>query len=353
MNRIEEILKKVEEELTVTCLTKEEYELYHKYLVKKDTRCIAVHKKYKDLPGIPKSVTKILDRISEKDPFENVKLPGIKYGERKARISTYEESLIEDMKRRGFSLKMISFLVDRSESSITSFLTKDNKENYKFGSEKTNKQKYSSNERFLSSLEDVHSVFDAFCGKASWWKMNNPDLQVTTNDLNEKVEADYHQPARYLLHKFSETGQRFDIVDLDTFNNAMEEFIEAVGVAEKGIIITFGDRRAYKNHTSRKTGVKDLENRIKNKFLLEEYEEDLIISRLVDLAWRLADKKLVVQERYSNSGIWRVYFKVVEPDYDDLDMQASILEGKLNQLYTRMDNLRVKEINERREILRK
>ena len=352
MNKIEKILKKIEKELTLDCLTKEEYSMYHKYLVNKDTRCIAIHEKCKETK-IPKKVSKILDRIVKKDPFEKVRLPGIKYGERKTKFSDYEISLIEDMKQRGFSLKMISLLVDRSETSITRILTKDNKENYKFGNEKTNKLKYSTNERFLSSLEDIHTVLDAFCGKTSWWKTNNPDLQVTTNDLNEKVEADYHQPARYLLNKFVETGQRFDIIDLDTFNNALEEFIEAIMIAEKGIIITFGDRRAYKNHRARKKGIKNLENKIKNKFLLDEYDEDLIISRLQNIAWKLTDKKIVVQEKYSTSGIWRVYFKIVEPGYEDLDLQASILEGKLRQLYNSMDNIRVKEIEERKENLRK
>lgn len=62
-----------------------------------------------------------------------------------------------------------------------------------------------------------------------------------TNDIDKKVQADYHMPAEKLVAKFYAEGRKFDLIDLDPFGSAYDCFDLSIRMARKGIIVTFGE----------------------------------------------------------------------------------------------------------------
>ena len=102
-------------------------------------------------------------------------------------------------------------------------------------------EKYLANKDFIQSLSNANTLLDVYCGVNSYWKNNYFDLEVTTNDSNEDIPADYHYDAFKLLCHLYYEGKKFDVIDLDPFGSAYENFDLAIRMAKKGLIITFGE----------------------------------------------------------------------------------------------------------------
>ena len=99
-------------------------------------------------------------------------------------------------------------------------------------------EKYAVNKIFVEAIEP-RSILDLFCGIYSFYKSNG--YRVITNDNNPDVVADYHMDALVLLNNLIQNGAQFDIVDVDPYNSPAIYIVNALKVAQKGIIITFGD----------------------------------------------------------------------------------------------------------------
>jgi hypothetical protein len=96
--------------------------------------------------------------------------------------------------------------------------------------------KYDYNLKYLVSV-NAETLLDAYSGGVSWWEKNTP-LSVVSND--NKVEgADFKMDAINFLHQ--NRTKNYDIVDLDPFGSAFECFDYALQIAQKGLIITFGE----------------------------------------------------------------------------------------------------------------
>ena len=169
--------------------------------------------------------------------------------------------------------------------------------------DKHREKKYEYNKVFLTKLS-ASTMLDAYSGGVSWWKKNT-DLKVIDNDI--KIDgADFKLDAFDFLYQHRK--KQFDIVDLDPFGSAYDCFDFALQIANKGLIITFGEivgrRFNRKDFVEYRYGINYLEDFTTNKMI------DYIIKR--GLIYR---KKLIPIIKAEMTNISRVYFLIEHFDY--------------------------------------
>jgi hypothetical protein len=146
-----------------------------------------------------------------------------------------EIEILLDYKKNNVSFEEIGSLLKRTSYSCNKKYYKLMKKLDKYNV-KHRAEKYRTNAEFLSKVEAT-TILDVFSGGVSWYKKNT-DYQVIDNDLYVDG-ADYKMDAIDFL--FSQRKNKFDIVDLDPFGSAFECFDFALQIAQKGLIITFGE----------------------------------------------------------------------------------------------------------------
>jgi hypothetical protein len=146
-----------------------------------------------------------------------------------------------NLKSQGFSVAEIAESVCRSEISVQIKLKRITKSDDSYNKRHI-LEKYEANRDFLEYLEP-ETVLDVFCGQKSFYKANELEfyLDVTTNDKDENIEADFHLDALKFLCLQYYKGNKFDLIDLDPFGSAAECFDLAIHMARKGLVITLGE----------------------------------------------------------------------------------------------------------------
>lgn len=235
-------------------------------------------------------------------------LPKIYEGKAKAKgeytLSTPREwtkeevEWIKDLRAKGYTLAEIAKSVGRTDVSIQIKLKRLGKKNERYN-EKHRAEKYELNQKFLETIKP-NTVLDLYCGTAKWWSNNT---QAVTNDYDKSIKADYNEDAERLIHKLYYEGCRFDVVDLDPFGSAYDCFDLAVKMADKGLIITFGEmgHKRFKrlDYVGRHYGIEKI--------------EDFTIENLISEVKRIGarNKKLLTPILVGEwNRISRVYFTV-------------------------------------------
>lgn len=152
--------------------------------------------------------------------------------------SESEIEWIKSLKEQGYNTKEIAESVDRTEVSVSIKLKRLKKKDDTYNEEHL-EDKYLTNHEFLKIIKPK-TVLDLYCGVKSFYKANT-SLQVTSNDMDKDIVADYHENAELLIHKLYYDGNKYDLIDLDPFGSAYECFDLAIKMAKKGLIITFGE----------------------------------------------------------------------------------------------------------------
>ena len=253
------------------------------------------------------SETKVVVHTKELKPF-----PKEKYGSLKTKTdctdstprewTKEEEAYLFDAIQSGYTRDEIAVLLDRKPQSIR-MKTKRLKQNPDIDSynEDSLLEKYGINMNFYARLGCPHSCLDLFCGTKSFWK-NNTEMKVLTNDKDKRIKANYNMPAERLLAKLYSEGKRYDIVDVDCYGDPYKCIENAILVAGKGLIFTFGlkqSKRFKHQHIADSYGVLSINDLNVNSFI------DYVKKRAFSL-----DKELEVMDIHQNSTIWRVYFSV-------------------------------------------
>jgi len=207
-----------------------------------------------------------------------------------------------DLKKQGFSFDQIGTQLDRTAYSCNRKFYKLMKKLDTYN-DKHRKQKYAYNNQFRHQIV-AESLLDAYSGGVSWWK-SNTDLRVVDNDI--AIEgADYKLDAFDFLYKHRKS--KFDIVDLDPFGSAYECFDFALQIAQKGIIITYGEivgrRFNRQDFVEHRYGMNYVEDFTTNK--LSEYVEKR------GLIYRKILTPIIKAEM---TNISRVYYKIDHFDY--------------------------------------
>lgn len=208
------------------------------------------------------------------------------------------------------SLKEISTKTNRTIATLKRYIPIWNKERYDYGTEDTQDEKYENNQKFYEYIKSKEQkpliIADCYCGVKSWWKNNVVEEDsVITNDLNPKIDSQYHKESVQLLKDFKEEQRQIDIIDLDPFNHIESgELRLAIELATTGLIITFGDRRELKRKSERS---RDRVKKIcKLRYGIKKYSYKTIKRRISEIAYEFG-KTVSFVHLYSTRGIWRLY----------------------------------------------
>ena len=149
-----------------------------------------------------------------------------------------EIAWIQQMKADGYTNEEIGKSTGRTAVSIQIKLKRLGKRQDTYN-EHHLRDKYQCNVEFYEQ-QKPQTILDLYCGVKSYWR-NNTTANVTTNDQDADITADYHERAEMLIHKLYYEGNRYDMIDLDPYGSAYECFDLAVKMAQHGLIITYGE----------------------------------------------------------------------------------------------------------------
>lgn len=145
---------------------------------------------------------------------------------------------ILDMKEKGFTVKEIAESVQRSEVSVQIKMKRIGKTDNTYNEHHVS-DKYQCNYAFYTKV-NPQTILDLYSGEKSYWK-SNTSASVITNDIEQTFDTDYHERAEMLVHKLYYQGNRYDVIDLDSYGSSYECFDLSVKMAVKGLAVTFGE----------------------------------------------------------------------------------------------------------------
>lgn len=250
--------------------------------------------------------TNLLDFEAEKgvpmmpDSFKGICRTNGGYTKTAPRDWTDEEvEWIKGLRQRGYSLSEIAESVGRTEVSVQIKFKRLGKKEGSYNKKHVD-EKYKLNQRFFDVIRP-ETLLDMYCGEKDWWRGVVP--VVTSNDSDRKINADYNEQAERLIHKLYYEGGRFDVIDLDPYGSAYECFDCAIKMAEKGLIVTFGEmgHKRFKrlDFVGRHYGIRSLEDFTIENLILE-----------VEKIGRRNKKRITPILIGNWNRISRVYFKI-------------------------------------------
>lgn len=207
-----------------------------------------------------------------------------------------EEQICLSLRESGFSASEIALKLCRTEVSVSIKLKRLTKTNDTYN-KKHREDKYLYNRLFLDVVKPK-SILDVYAANSFYDK-----AITTTNDIDTSFDCDTHMHAFDLLCKLNLEKKSFDLIDLDPYGSAIEEFSLALRIAKKGIVITLGEmghKRWKRLDFVRKWyGVNSL----------EEFTTDNLVAVLQNMG--LQHKKVLTVEFVREyNRISRVYFSI-------------------------------------------
>jgi hypothetical protein len=216
--------------------------------------------------------------------------------------SKEETSKLLELKKNGISFDDIGKIFKRTAYSC-------NRKYYKLMkkldtyNDKHRDLKYKYNLDFINKIE-AKTLIDAYSGGLSWWKQNT-NLLVIDNDISING-ADFKLDAFDFL--YNHRKKQFDIVDLDPFGSAYHCFDFALQIAQKGLIITFGEivgrRFNRQDFVEHRYGMNYIEDFTTDK--MSQYLENRA------LIYRKVLKPIIKAEM---TNISRIYYEIEHFDY--------------------------------------
>lgn len=169
-----------------------------------------------------------------------------------------EEEYLMFLFNQGYSALEISKALDRTEASVKLKIKRVRKQNKDYNPYHVLEKK-EINKKFLDYIQPK-SVLDLYCGNNTLYD----NFNVTKNDADERLDADYHMDAFKCLCKLYSMDMDYDLIDLDPFGSAYDCFDLAIKMANKGLCITLGElgqkRFRRLDYVSRYYGIYDLDS---------------------------------------------------------------------------------------------
>jgi len=198
--------------------------------------------------------------------------------------------------KKNKSIKDISKIINRTETSISIKLKRLKLSNDTYN-EKHRQDKYCCNRMFLAEI-NPKNILDVYAGNSYYKKTT--DIKVIDNDI-KGTQTDFSLDAFDFLFKFK--NMKFDLVDVDPFGSAFNCFDLAIQIAQKGLIITFGE---YGHKRWRRSDYVKHRYNINN---LQEFKTDKFNDYVIKRA-KMFNKKLSVYITKDYGNIMRTYFKI-------------------------------------------
>lgn len=190
-------------------------------------------------------------KIAKRDKDDGIPLfYGVKGENRK--WSDEELEWCKELYENGYSYSEIAISIRRTKDSVQSKMNEMLKMTNAYNSQHI-EEKFRVNVEFADSVINSHSgsnrhfkILDLYCGYNGFWNQyaeskKNIRIDVTTNDKNPEIKADYNEDAERLIHKLYYEKNMYDIVDIDPFGSPYECLELGVKMAKRGLCVTFGD----------------------------------------------------------------------------------------------------------------
>jgi hypothetical protein len=212
-----------------------------------------------------------------------------------------EEEWCIELKKQGCTQQAIADSVGRDVTQTAIKLKRLLKRINTYNSKHV-EDKYEVNRKFIEYI-NPESVLDVYCGVNSFYRSEYPNLSIVTNDIDEKIKADYHMDSYALLNSIKDS--EFDLVDLDPFGSAYECFDLAIQMAKKGLVITLGElghqRWKRLDFVSKHYGIDKL----------EDFTIDNLVNEIIKIG-KQNNKILKPYQIKSWHHIGRVWFEILE-----------------------------------------
>ena len=214
--------------------------------------------------------------------------------------TSQEIAWVQDLIDKGYSNKEIAESVDRTLTSVAIKVKRLGKKDGSYNADHVI-EKYKINKRFLDEINPTNAL-DCYAGEKDFYFDYLQDKAIA-NDINQDLDATYHMDAHKLLCKLYSEDNKFDLIDLDPYGSAYDCFDLAIKMAQKGIVITFGElgHKRWKrlDFVSRYYGITNFDD-----FTLEN-----LIAH-VQMIGRRNKKNLIVYAQKEWRNIGRVWFKI-------------------------------------------
>ena len=212
---------------------------------------------------------------------------------------------ILELKSEGFSYEHLTKKYGCSVDLIKSWIANHKKSTNTYNLDHIN-EKYELNIEFFKAI-NPKTILDLYCGRSRFWASNfGTDCLVISNDNLKDKEArpDYKMTmnADQLLQAYLVVDKHFDLIDVDPYGSPKDCLNAAIQLADKGLILTFGDFKSCKRFS----------NKDRNLFY-ELYgitlpKEKITIDYLADYIVKLSNFKFKVWNIASWKNCDRVYF---------------------------------------------
>lgn len=206
---------------------------------------------------------------------------------------------VKMLQKKGCSAKQIADFIYRDLTQVFIKLKRLNKENKSYN-DQHRIYKYNTNKLFIDKYK-INSVLDVYAGEFSYY--NGKVNKLITNDKDLLFNTNYHYDALTLCCLEYSKGNKYDLIDLDPFGSAYDCFDLAIKMANKCLIITFGElgHKRFKrlDFVSRYYGIIDI----------NDFNIDNLIKEVVKIGYR-NKKQLIPIFTKEWRNIARVYFEI-------------------------------------------
>lgn len=143
---------------------------------------------------------------------------------------------VKRLRKEGFTIPQIADSIGRTEAATSLKIKRLSKESPAYNIEHVS-EKYRTNTEFIEYIKPT-CVLDVYAGEKSFYAER---CGVIANDKSETADVPYHEDALKFCCRMYFQGLKADIVDLDPFGSAFDCFDLAIKMAQKGLVITFGE----------------------------------------------------------------------------------------------------------------
>ena len=187
-----------------------------------------------------------------------------KEGLTSTRWTKEEEDWCWKLYKEGYSYKDIAESVGRKENSVSIKMKRLKKANGEYNKKRI-EDICNVNDMYMEYMNNKYkevTVLDVFDGLNKYYSTKG--YKVIENNKNTSIKADYNMDGGKLLITLASKNEKMDIVDIDSFGACITYLEDALKIAEKGIILTFGElgHKRWKrlDFVSKHYNIKDLED---------------------------------------------------------------------------------------------
>lgn len=205
-------------------------------------------------------------------------------------------------RNEGFPIHAIATAIDRTRESVAIKLKRISKDKDEYNKPHI-QDKYKHNAIFYD-LVKPKTILDVYAGNCYWTKIHGEE-HTLSNDKDQSMETNLHYDSLKLMCHLYHNDMTYDLIDLDPYGSAFDCFDLGIKMANKGIIITFGElgHKRFKRLDF-----------VRDRYDIHSIENltlDHLVSKVLAIG-RMNKKMLIPIFKKEWRAIGRVYFMITE-----------------------------------------